>query len=227
MARRAASVIGVSIVLAACAHETYQPAPARVEPPAVARTSFDDCELGDGSSVPADFPKGALAPAGPGEHALACGLSGQLAALGEPSLFPLPKTAEVYRVLWIRAGGHPVSVRFERQGTTGQVRGAQTAGNGMGAAGDLLEETTAVPSPELVRDLLVRVEAAGFWTPAPPPGAVPATDPASTWVLEGVRSGEYRVRLFHRETLARDPAVNSLARTLLGASGLHIQGAVY
>jgi hypothetical protein len=218
-------VAGAS-VLAGCAHETYQPAPARVEAPA-GPVAFDDCELADGSTVPSEFPKGALAPAGSAESALACGLSAQLAALGEPSFFPLSQSAEVYRVLWIRSDGHPVSVRLDRQGSAGQLRGAQTSGKGFAPPGDLLEETTGAATPDLVRMALTGVEAAHFWATSPPPAAVPAADHGSTWVFEGVRAGQYRARVFQRDTLARDPAYNSLARTLLGASGLHIQGAVY
>jgi len=101
----------VLALLSGCAHETYQPAPARVEPP-LGQVVFEDCELGDGSSVPSDFPRGSLAPPAAAEHGFACALSAQLSALGEPSLFPLPRNAEVYRVLWIRSGGHPVSVRL-------------------------------------------------------------------------------------------------------------------
>jgi len=168
-----------------------------------------------------------LGPAGPAEHSLACGLSAQLAALGEPSLFPLPGTTEVYRVLWIRADGHPISVRVDRQGSGSQVRGAQTSGKGLSAPGDLLEESSSNASPTFVQDLSTRVEATRFWAPTPQAGATPPPATGSTWVFEGTRSGEYRVWTFQRETLARDPEFAGLARALLGASGLHIQGAVY
>jgi hypothetical protein len=191
------------------------------------RGQFEDCELGDGSSVPSDFPKGSLAPPGPPEHALGCGLSGQLNALGEPSLFPLPRTAEVYRVLWIRSGAHPVSVRFERQGDAGQLRGAQTTGKGLGDPGELLEESSAVVSSAQAEDLVARIDAARFWGPASRPASVPSIDSGSLWVFEGARAGEYRVRVFQRDTLVRDPAFNALGRSLLGASGLHVQGGVY
>jgi len=209
--------LGLVALAAGCAHEAYQPPPARVEAP-VGSASFEDCELGDGSSVPSHFPKGSLAPAGAPEQALGCGLSGQLHALGEPSLFPLPRAAEVYRVLWLRSGGHPVSVRFERQGEVGQIRGAQTAGKGLGDPGDLLEESSAVASPAQVRDL---------WGPPSAPGTVASIDSGSLWVFEGARAGDYRVQIFQREALARDPAFDALARVLLAASGLHVQGAVY
>ena len=217
--------MGLSALIASCAHETYQPAPARVEAP-LGPLSFDDCELGDGSSVPADFPKGSLGPAA-ADHGLACGLSSQLAALGEPSLFPLPRTTEVVRVLWLRSGAHPVSVRFEGQGTTGQLRSAQTSGKGLAPPGDLLEESSTTASAEQVRDLMDRIEAARLWTAAAPPTALPSVDSGSLWLFEGARSGEYRLRVFSRDTLAKDPAFNKLARTLLGMSGLHIQGEVY
>jgi len=222
-----ALLLALPPLLGACAHDTYQPAPARVEAP-TGQVAFEDCELVEGGSVPSDFPRGSLAAAGPGEHKLACGLSAQLAALGEPSLFPVPQTAEVYRVLWLRFDGHPVSVRFERQGATGQVRGAQTSGKGFAAPGDLLEEASSALSPEAAKDLLTRVEAARFWgPPSPPPAEVQIAERGSTWVFEGVRGGQYRVRVFQRETLARDPAYSALARALVGGSGLHIQGAVY
>ncbi len=218
--------VGLSGLLGACAHEVYQPAPARVDAP-VGPVTFEDCELGGGSSVPSDFPKGSLGSAGTAEHALACGFSSQLAALGEPSLFPLPRTSEVVRVLWIRAGGHPVSVRFERQGNTGQLRGAQTAGKGLGAPGEVLEESGGAATADQVRDLLARIEAAHLWSPSAPPAALPTIESGSLWVFEGARAGEYRVRAFQRDTLARDPAFNALARSLVGGSGLHIEGAVY
>ncbi|HVP61249.1 MAG TPA: hypothetical protein VMT11_11855 [Myxococcaceae bacterium] len=229
MRRSRITVLAVPLGLSAlggCAHEVYQPAPARVEAP-VGSLTFDDCELGDGSSVPAAFPRGSLAPPGAPEHALACGLSAELAALGEPSLFPLPRTAEVYRVLWIRAGAHPVSVRFERQGNSGQLRGAQTSGKGLAAPGDVLEESTTVATTDQVRDLLGRIEAARFWAPAAPPTAPSTVDSGSLWVFEGVRAGDYRVRVFQRDTLARDPAFSALGRGLVGVSGLHLEGAVY
>jgi hypothetical protein len=197
-----------------------------VEAPA-GPAAFEDCELGDGSTVPSDYPKGSLAPPGAPEHALGCGLSGQLHALGEPSLFPLPRAAEVYRVLWLRSGGHPVSVRFERQGDNGQLRGAQTRGKGLGEPGDLLEESTAVVSPAQVQELVARLDAAHFWAPQPVPQKVPSIDSGSLWVFEGARAGEYRVRILQREELARDPALGALTRTLLAVSGLHLQGDVY
>ena len=218
--------MGLVALAAGCAHEAYQPPPARVEAP-VGSASFEDCELGDGSSVPSHFPKGSLAPAGAPEHALGCGLSGQLHALGEPSLFPLPRGAEVYRVLWLRSGGHPVSVRFERQGDAGQIRGAQTAGKGLGDPGELLEESSAVASPAQVRELVARIDAARLWGPPSAPGTVASIDSGSLWVFEGARAGDYRVQIFQREALARDPAFDALARVLLAASGLHVQGAVY
>ena len=219
-------LLGLVALAAGCAHETYQPAPARVEAPA-GSAAFEDCELGDGSSVPSDYPKGSLGPAGVPEHALACGLSGQLNALGEPSLFPLPRTAEVYRVLWLRSGRHPVSVRFERQGEAGQLRGAQTTGKGLDEPGDLLEESSAVASPAQVQEVLGRIDASRFWDAPSAPGPVPSLDSGSLWVFEGARAGQYRVRVFQRDALAQDPAFGALGRALLAASGLHVQGGVY
>ena len=227
IAPRHAVLLGFLALFAGCSHDTYQPDPARVQAPAGPAT-FDDCELGDGSTVPSAFPRGSLARPGPAELTLACGLSTQLAALGEPSLFPVSPSAEVYRVLWLRSDGHPVSVRFERQGTTGQVRGAQTAGKGVGTPGELLEETTSAATPDLVSGVLTRIEAARFWGAAPPtPGDTAVAERGSTWVFEGVKGGQYRVRVFQRETLARDPSYTALARTLVGSSGLHIEGNVY
>ena len=188
---------------------------------------FEDCALGDGSTVPSEFPRGSLGPPGETEHGLACRLSGQLDALGEPSLFPFPRSAEVYRLLWIRSGARPVSVRFERQGDTGQLRGAQTSGKGLENPGELLEESTAVASPTQVQDLLARIEAARFWSPAPNPDPLLSISSGSLWIFEGTRGGEYRVRVFARETLARDPAFSALGRSLLAASGLHLEGGVY
>src|SRR5262249_56012237 len=112
-----------------CGDEEYEAARGGVEGAAGTET-FEDCELGDGSTVPSDFPKGSLAPVGVPEHTLGCGLSSQLDALGEPSLFPSPRAAEVYRVLWLRSGGHPVSVRFERQGEAGPPPRPPTRGEG-------------------------------------------------------------------------------------------------
>jgi hypothetical protein len=213
-------------LLAGCAHQSYEPAPAHVQPPA-GQWTFEDCELTDGSTVPSAFPRGSLAPPGAPEHAFGCALSAQLAALGEPALFPLPPSGEVTRVLWIRSGGHPVSVRFERQGSAAQIRGAQTAGKGLAAPGELLEETSNPASAEQVSTLLARIEAARIWSPSPPASAVPPTDAASIWVFEAARAGDYRVRVFQRETLARDAGFNALARALVAASGLHVEGAVY
>jgi hypothetical protein len=224
--RKRAGLLGLLALAGGCAHDAYQPAPPRVEAPA-GPVTFEDCELGDGSTVPSHYPKGSLAPAGPPEHALGCGLSGQLNSLGEPSLFPLPRATEVYRLLWLRSGGHPVSVRFERQGDTGQLRGAQTSGKGLGEPGDLLEESSAVVSPSQVQELVARLDAAHFWAQPPAPEKVPSIDSGSLWVFEGARAGQYRVRIFQREALARDPAFSALARTLLAVSGLHLQGGVY
>ncbi len=221
-----AGLLGLLPLAGGCAHEVYQPAPPHVQAPA-GKAAFEDCELSDGSSVPSDFPKGSLGPAGTPEYALGCSLSSQLNALGEPSLFPLPRAAEVYRVLWLRSGGHPVSVRFERQGDTGQLRGAQTSGKGFGEPGDLLEESSAVAAPTQVQELVARIDATHFWDPASAPGTLPSIDSGSLWVFEGARGEEYRIRIFQREALARDPKFSSLARTLLVASGLHLQGDVY
>jgi hypothetical protein len=220
-----AGLLGLLSLGGGCAHEG-SPVPSRVEAPP-GSVVFEDCELGDGSSVPSDFPKGSLGPAGIAEHALGCGLSSQLNALGEPSLFPLPRAAEVYRLLWLRSGASPVSVRFERQADTGQIRGAQTGGKGLGDPGELLEESSAVASPDQVRDLLGRIDAARFWAPAPVPADVPSMSSGSLWIFEGVRGGEYRVRVFQRDGLGRDPAFGALGRAMLGASGLHVQGGVY
>ena len=141
-------LLGLLVLTAGCAHDVYQPDPVRVEAPP-GQSVFEDCELGDGSSVPSDFPRGSLAPAGTSEHALGCGLSSQLNALGEPSLFPLPRAAEVYRVLWLRSGAHAVSVRFERQGDAGQLRGAQTGGKG--SASRASSSRNRAPSPHPLR----------------------------------------------------------------------------
>lgn len=188
---------------------------------------FEDCDLGDGSSVPSDFPKSSLAPPGSEEHVLACGLSTQLNALGEPSLFPLPRATEVYRLLWLRSGAHPVSVRFERQGDTGQLRGAQTGGKALGDPGELLEESSAVVSSAQVKDLVARIEATHLWDPPSSPSTLPSIDSGSLWVFEGARAGQYRVRVFQRDALAHEPAFGALGRALLAASGLHVQGGVY
>jgi len=219
-------LLGLLVLAAGCAHDPYQPAPVRVEPPA-GQAVFEDCDLGDGSRVPSDFPRNSLAPAASAEHQLACGLSTQLNALGEPSLFPLPRAAEVYRVLWLRSGAHPVSVRFERQGDTGQLRGAQSGGKGLGDPGDLLEESSAVATLAQVQDLVARIEATHLWDPPSSPSTLPSIDSGSLWVFEGARAGQYRVRVFQRDALARDPAFGALGRTLLAASGLHVEGGVY
>lgn len=213
-------------LLAGCAHQSYEPSPAHVEAPA-GHVAFEDCELADGSTVPSSFPRASLSAAGPSQHAFACALSAQLAALGEPALFPLPTTGEVTRVLWIRSGGHPVSVRFERQGSTGQVRGAETAGKGLAIPGELLEETSNPASADQVTTMLARIDAARLWAPGPTPGAVPPPDAASIWVFEAARAGEYRVRVFQRDALAHDAGFNALARALVASSGLHVEGAVY
>ncbi|HEY1332719.1 MAG TPA: hypothetical protein VGF31_00600 [Myxococcaceae bacterium] len=223
--RSGSGLLGLLAVVAGCAHDSYQPDPVRVEAPT--GHVFEDCELGDGSSVPSDFPRGSVAPAGSSEHALVCGLSSQLNALGEPSLFPLPRSAEVYRVLWLRSGGHPVSVRFERQGDAGQLRGAQTGGTGLGDPGELLEESSAVASPAQVGDLVARIEATHLWGPPASPAKLPSIDSGSLWVFEGARGGQYRVRILQRDGLAQDPAFGALGRALLAASGLHVQGGVY
>ena len=223
--RSGSGLLGLLVVAAGCAHETYQPDPVRVEAPP--GQVFEDCDLGDGSSVPSDFPKGSLAPAGSSEHALGCGLSSQLNALGEPSLFPLPRSAEVYRVLWLRSGAHPVSVRFERQGDAGQLRGAQTGGKGLGDPGDLLEESSAFASPAQVQELVARIEATHLWGDPAPAAKLPSIESGSLWVFEGARGGQYRVRILQRDSLAQDPAFNALGRALLSASGLHVQGGVF
>ncbi len=220
--------IVVLALLAGCAHQTPPPPPAAPGvAPATSQVTFEECELGDGSTVPSDFPRASLAPASPAEQGFACLLSAQLAALGEPSLFPLPASGEVYRVLWIRSGGHPVSVRLDRQDSAGQLRSAQTAGTGVQTPGELLEELGISASPEQLSTVLARVEAARLWAPSSTPGTVPPTGAASIWVFEAARAGEYRVRVFQRETLARDAGFNVLARTLVGTSGLHIEGALY
>ena len=82
-------------------------------------------------------------------------------------------------------------------------------------------------SPAQVRDLVARNDAARLWSQPSAPGTVASMDSGSLWVFEGARAGDYRVRIFQREALARDPAFDALARALLAASGLHVQGAVY
>ena len=220
-----ACLLASSALLAACAHQD-RPDPARVDAPSGPQ-AFEDCELGDGSSVPAAFPKGSIAPPGASEHRFVCALSAQLDALGEPSLFPVAPASEVYRVLWLRSDGHPVSVRFEREGPVAQVRGAQSAGKGLSPSGELLEESAIALSQDGTRDILARVESARFWSPPPAPTDTSVPDRGSTWIFEGVRAGSYRLRVFQRESLAKDAGYTSLAHALIRASGLHIQGAVY
>jgi hypothetical protein len=211
-------------LLAGCAHEA--PAPVHVEAPS-GELAFDDCVVGEESTVPADFPRGLLAPAGAGEKMLACALSAQLDALGEPSMFPLPSEGETYRLLWLRRLGRPVSVRFDVEADGAQVRGAQTAGIGSETPGELLEESTSTLDPDSAREVLSRVEAAGFWAPPVQPASDALVDDGSTWVFEGVQSGKYRARLFHRVALSHDRAFRELGQALVRSSGLHVQGAVY
>jgi hypothetical protein len=217
------AIVGAAL-LAGCAHEA--PAPARVEAPA-GELSFDDCDVGEESTVPADFPRGVLAPAGPREKTLVCALSAHLDALGEPSMFPLPSEGQTYRLLWLRRVGRPVSVRFELEADGAQVRGAQTAGIGGETPGELLEESTATLDPDSAREVLSKVEAAGLWTRPVQPAPDAVVDDGSTWVFEGVRSGKYRARLFHRVALSHDRGFRELGQALVRSSGLHVQGAVY
>jgi hypothetical protein len=130
-------------------------------------------------------------------------------------------------MLWLRSAGHPVSVRFERQGGAGQLRGAQTGGKGLGDPGELLEESSVVASPAQVEDLVARIEATHLWDPPASPSKLPSIDSGSLWVFEGARGGQYRVRILQRDALAQDPAFGALGHALLAASGLHVQGGVY
>ena len=97
------------------------------------------------------------------------------------------QTAEVYRVLWVRSGGHPVSVRFERQGRHGTAPGRPDRREGPRRPGRAPRGVQRAASRRIsVRDLLARVRggASSGHPPRPRPG-VPLADAARLWVFEG------------------------------------------
>lgn len=130
--------------------------------------------------------------------------SSSLAAMQEPSLFPLKgKSVETYRFLWLRAFHPPVAVRLWKTGNQSYVSTKQLSGVGVPRNGEAIfpktlavNETHSIADEEWARfqELLKKAE---FWS-------LPTSDETligldgSGWLLEGLKQDQYH--MVHRQS---------------------------
>jgi hypothetical protein len=122
--------------------------------------------------------------------------TGFLKAMHEASLFELAsrdRSAEAYRLLWLRDNDRPASIRFAiKPGGRGWFDRRMTGGTGSTQPTGLRENGMSWSWKSRTASFLKTVDDAGFWT-------LPDGDPSlqgacrSHWILEGVRGGKYRV----------------------------------
>lgn len=119
----------------------------------------------------------------------------QLAALGEPALWPLSQKdsrARVFRFLWLRTFHAPVAVRVVlRDDLTGTVYLKTSSGAGGFKPGTLTRNEAFPVGKQRTTLLLTRLVEANFWD-LPSEGPVGGTDGAQ-WVFEAIDEGHYHV----------------------------------
>ena len=119
-----------------------------------------------------------------------------LKALHEPSLFELAshdRSAEAFRLLWLRDNDRPASIRFAiKPGGTGWFYRRMTGGTGSTQPTGLRDRGMSWSWKSRTASFLKTVDDAGFWTLSE--GAPDLQGVCrSHWILEGVRGGQYRV----------------------------------
>ena len=119
-----------------------------------------------------------------------------LHALHEPSLFELARrdpSAEAYRLLWLRDDDRPASVRFvAKPNGTGWFYRRMMGGTGATGPTGLRNNGISWSWKSRTASFQKTVADADFWSiagSAPNPHGICR----SHWVLEGVRSGQYRI----------------------------------
>jgi hypothetical protein len=119
-----------------------------------------------------------------------------LKALHEPSLFELvsrDRSAEAYRLLWLRDNDRPASIRFAiRPSGRGWFYRRMTGGTGSTQPTGLRENGMSWSWKSRTESFLKTVDDAGFWSLS---DGAPSLQGIcrSHWILEGVRGGQYRV----------------------------------
>lgn len=136
------------------------------------------------------FPPGAL------PDASAIRYTQFLKALHEPSLFELAsrdRTAEAYRLLWLRDNDRPASIRLAiKPSGRGWFYRRIAGGTGSTQATGLREYGMSWSWKSRTASFLQTVDNAGFWSL---PDSTPSSQGIcrSRWILEGARHGNYRV----------------------------------
>jgi hypothetical protein len=125
--------------------------------------------------------------------------SKNLKALGEPSLWELSqadRAAEVYRFLWLRTNGHPVSVRIVlHAGGRPDLFAKVATGRAGYDPGSLKQSRETTLMDAKTRRLLECIEGVKFWTQplhAPEEANVVTLD-GTQWIVEGIKGGEYHI----------------------------------
>jgi hypothetical protein len=120
--------------------------------------------------------------------------SSQLRALEEPSLWELSRTesTQSYRFLWLRTLDHPLSVRFDANADgTGQLVTKMSSGTGGNDPGKLVLNQTQQLTKEQIAGLLLKVEAAAFWSL--PTNENSGGRDGARWIIEGVHQRRYHI----------------------------------
>jgi hypothetical protein len=117
-----------------------------------------------------------------------------LTSLQEPSLYELSNDSHVhsYRFLWLRTFDHPIALRLSLNQDGSAIMNIKVT-NGLGGyePGQLTESKKVSITKQQVADFLTLLDYANFWYLA-------STDErrgldGATWILEGVKAGEYHV----------------------------------
>ena len=131
--------------------------------------------------------------------------SGQLKALGEPSLWELSRdpAIESYRFLWPRTFHHPIAVRVDVNADgSATLTTKVTGGAGGYDPGKLIVNTNGPLINEDARSLVAQIDASGFWQRLGSLDDQSGTD-GSEWVVEAAVHGRYH--LAHQWSPASGP----------------------
>jgi hypothetical protein len=121
--------------------------------------------------------------------------SGQLKALGEPSLWELSQESkqQVYRFLWLRTFDQPVAIRVEFLPDESSILTVKIAdGVGGGPPGKLIENLRKEISRDKTRAFLDDLEGLKYWD-LPSMDPKPGGSDGARWVIEAAKGGRYKI----------------------------------
>jgi hypothetical protein len=138
------------------------------------------------------FPRGAFYPTREHEKFIVEWYSGQLKAMGEPSLFSQPDAPrESYRFLWLRSFHHPVAVRVWASCDGYFISVKQTDGQGGYEPGTLITNQTRPLTSDEWDHFISLLDRSCYWQ------LQAELDDSgcdgAQWILEGVKEGRYHV----------------------------------